>query len=64
MGLYFIEVLGYFSTGIMILSIVIYLAWMVFAYFVLGKRALRREYQRIENIVENLRRLQGQFNQE
>lgn len=64
MGLYFIEILGYFSSAFIALFLVLYLGWMAFAYLYLGRRALRKEYGQIEAILENLRRLHGQLKEE
>ncbi|GAB4040213.1 hypothetical protein [Spirosoma jeollabukense] len=63
-GLYFIEILGYFSLTGRILALVPYVAWMMYAYFVLGKRSLHKENERLESIISNLKMLQDQLNRE
>ncbi|GAB4015343.1 hypothetical protein [Spirosoma koreense] len=63
-GLYFIEILGYFSLTGRIVSLSIYLAWMLFAYFVLGKRTVRKETNRLETLIDSLRVIQQQLTDE
>ena len=60
-GLYFIEILGHFSLTGRIIALSLFTAWMLFAYFVLGKRTLRRENERLETIIANLRTMQQQL---
>lgn len=60
-GLYFIEILGQMSLSSRIISLVVYTCWMLYAYFVLGKRTLRREEGRLNEIIGGLRRYQNQL---
>ena len=60
-ALYFIEILGHFSLTGRIIALSLYTAWMLFAYFVLGKRSLRKEYGRLDAIISNLQALQQQL---
>lgn len=60
-GLYFIEILGYFPLLGRLVALSIYSAWMLFAYFVLGARTLRKEHERLEAIINNLQTLQRQI---
>ena len=50
-ALYFIEVLGPMSLNTRIVSLTLYIAWVFFAWFVLGKRSLRREQDRLDTIM-------------
>jgi len=60
-GMYFIEVLGgrSFFWNAVVLSV--YAAWVLFAYFVLGKRTLAKEETRIKSIIDNLKVLEQQL---
>ena len=60
-SLYFIEILGHFSLLGRITALSLYTAWVLFAYFVLGKRTLRKEDERLEMIIGNLRTIQQQL---
>lgn len=60
-GLYFIEMLGLLSAPVRLVALVLYIGWMLFAWFVLGKRSLRREDERLSGIITNLRRQQTQL---
>ncbi len=60
-GLYFIEMLGLLPTMTRVLVLVLYMAWMLFAWFVLGKRSLRREDARLTGIMNRLREQQTQL---
>ncbi|GAB3891126.1 hypothetical protein [Spirosoma agri] len=60
-ALYFIEILGYFSWLGRVVVLIPYVAWMLYAYFVLGKRNLQKETERLEAIIGNLQTLQRQL---
>jgi hypothetical protein len=60
-GLYFIEILGLMPLLWRLIALGVYLAWMLYAYFVLGKRTLRKEQERLETIINNLRAIQQQL---
>ncbi|AUD02417.1 hypothetical protein [Spirosoma pollinicola] len=60
-GLYFIEILGLMPLAGRLISLGMYLAWMLYAYFILGKRTLRKEQERIEIIIHNLQAIQHQL---
>ncbi len=61
MGIYLIEIF----TGRPILNVTIfiavYAAWMLFAYFYLGKRNMRKEEARLQHIIEELKEIEGQL---
>ncbi|WP_234736757.1 hypothetical protein [Tellurirhabdus bombi] len=58
---YYIEILRYFSTFYQVLIWVVTLAWILFAHFVLGRRTIQKEYRRLEEIIDNLKKLQQQL---
>jgi hypothetical protein len=60
-GLYFIEILGMMPITARIIALSVYAAWMLFAYFVLGKRTLLKEEQRLTEIIDSLRQQQQQL---
>ena len=61
MGIYLIEVF----TGRPIINVTIfiavYIAWMLFAYFYLGKRNMRKEEARLNNIIGELKLIETQL---
>jgi hypothetical protein len=60
-GLYFIEIFtGRPWWGIAVV-IILYSAWMLYAYFVLGKRAMVKEEAKLKAIIDDLRRVTGQL---
>ncbi|WP_242920560.1 hypothetical protein [Pontibacter liquoris] len=61
LGLYFLEVLGNASTQFQLISCTVYTCWMLFAYFFMGKRVIKRENQRIQSIIAELRHLTAQL---
>ncbi|MBX0334459.1 hypothetical protein K3G39_14550 [Pontibacter sp. HSC-14F20] len=61
MGLYLWEVLARASGQFQLVSLSIYLGWMVIAYFYLGKKVLKKEEQRIMDIIEHLKQLEMQL---
>ena len=63
-GLYFIEILGIMPTTGRLVALSIYVAWMLYAYFVLGKRTLRKEQERLETIIHNFQTILQQLESE
>ena len=47
-----------------VIFITIYTAWMLFAYFYLGKRSQRKEENRLRGIMDNLEALKAQWAEE
>lgn len=60
-GLYFIEILGGRPFWMSLIVVVIYLAWMLFSYFVLGRRTLAREEKKIKTIIDDLTQVAQQL---
>lgn len=61
MGLYMLEILKGRPMGYSIFLILIYCAWMLYAYFILGKRVLEKEQKKIHDVMDNLKAIEGQF---
>ncbi len=61
MVIYFIEIFRNWSTQNIILASTVYGGWMLYAYFVLGKRGMRREEKRYKIIITNLREIANQL---
>jgi hypothetical protein len=61
-ALYFIEILGLLPMITRLVVLAAYIAWMLFVWFVLGKRSLRREETRLNGLISNLRGQQAQLN--
>lgn len=61
MGLYFLEVVHGRPIGYIILLIVVYCGWMLYAYFILGKRILEKEEKRLKGIMDELKLIEEQL---
>jgi len=62
MGLYFLEIFSGRPVVNVIIFIAVYLAWMVFAYFYLGKRTIKKETARLHIILDELKTIVNQLN--
>lgn len=61
LGLYFVEVMSPLPTYVIILSLTIYVAWIVFAYFVIGKKQKKKEFERIDNLITKMQTIEKEF---
>lgn len=61
MGLYFVELLQGWSLGYILLLLAVFIAWMLYSYFVLGKRILLKEEMRLKGIIDNLKMIECQL---
>jgi predicted membrane protein len=61
LALYFIEIAFLASVWITVLAIVFTVAWILFCYLVLMKNYIRKEESKLGDMIENLGRLQKQF---
>jgi hypothetical protein len=61
MGVYLIEVFTGRPLVNVSIFIAVYIAWMLFAYFYLGKKNIRKEDLRLNSIVEELKGIEGQL---
>ena len=64
MGFYFIEVLQPMSLTFKIVSLVVYIAWMLFAYFVMGKKQLKKDEDRMNFLIKSIENLQNEYKNE
>ena len=62
MAIYMIEIFRGRPIVNVLIFIAIYMAWMLFAYFYLGRRNLRREDNRLQTIINDLKGIEGQLN--
>ena len=58
---YFIEIAFLASVWITVIGIVFTAAWILFCYFVLMRRYIRKEEAKLEDMIANLERLEKQF---
>ncbi len=61
LGLYMVEVLQDGSLRFKIIAYALTFGWILFAYFYLGKRQLRKTENRINSIISELQNLESQF---
>ncbi|HEY1025889.1 MAG TPA: hypothetical protein VGE26_12035 [Sphingobacteriaceae bacterium] len=61
---FFIEIFFVASLWVTILGISFTVAWFLFCYFILMKSYIRKEEQRLNEMIENLERLQKQFSED
>jgi hypothetical protein len=61
MAIYVIELFKGRPVLNVLIFIAIYAAWMLFAYFYLGKKNLRKEENRLQTIINELKSIEGQL---
>jgi hypothetical protein len=61
MGLYFIEIFAGRNIYYVLVLLAIYFGWMAYAYLILGKKVLKKENNRLQEIMDELKGLEGQF---
>ena len=61
MGMYLIEIFQGRPLINVLIFTGIYLGWMLFAYFYLGKRVIRKEEFKLKTIMDNLKQLEAQL---
>lgn len=64
MGLYFLEVVHGRPIGYVLTLVAFYLGWMLYAYFILGKRILEKEEKRLKGIMDELKGIEEQLKEE
>jgi len=62
-GLYFIEVMAPMSALLKTIVLVAYLAWMLFAFFYLGKKQKAKEEARIQNLIDAVKEMEQNYDQ-
>jgi len=60
---YFIEVMAPMSTLMKVIVLTIYTAWMLIAYFILGKKQRQKEYDKIEAIINSIKKVENEYEQ-
>jgi len=58
---YFIEIAFLASIWVTVIGIFLTAAWIIFCYFILMRRYIRKEEAKLEDMISNLERLQKQF---
>ena len=58
---YFIEIAFLASVWVTVIGIFLTAAWIIFCYFILMRRYIRKEEAKLEDMIDNLERLQKQF---
>lgn len=61
MGIYLFDIFQGRPIVNVLIFLAIYLGWMVFAYFYLGKRVIRKEEFKLKTIMDNLKQLEAQL---
>lgn len=64
MGVYLFEIMYGRPVLNVLLMLSVYFGWILYAYFVLGKKVLRKENQRLQTIIQELKALEDQFEKE
>jgi hypothetical protein len=64
MGVFFIDVLLSFAVWQRVVIVAIYVIWMSASWFVIRKKIIRHEYQRITEIIRNLNMISGQLHED
>jgi hypothetical protein len=64
MAIYMVEIFTGRPIVNVLIFIGVYAAWMLFAYFYLGRKNIRREDNRLQGIIDELRGIVGQLNAE
>ena len=60
---YFIEVMDPMSTLMKVIVLTLYTGWMLFAYFILGKKQKQKEYDKIEAIINSIKKVENEYEQ-
>jgi hypothetical protein len=58
---YFIEVMQPMSTLLKTIVIITYVAWMLVAYFFIGKKQKAREYERTQRIINSIKEMEQKY---
>ncbi|MEW5676433.1 hypothetical protein ABGT15_08975 [Flavobacterium enshiense] len=60
-GFYFIEVMAPMSALLKATVLIAYVAWMLFAFFYLGKKQKAKEYARIQHLIDTLKEIEKNY---
>jgi len=61
LGFYFIEVMQPMSTLMKTLFLIAYVAWMLIAYFYIGKKQKAKEFNRIQSIIDAIKEMERSY---
>lgn len=62
-GFYFIEVMQPMSAMVKAIVLVVYIAWMLIAYFYLGKKQKEKEYAKTKAIIDSIKKIEKEYEQ-
>lgn len=62
MAIYLVEIFTGRPVVNVMIFIAVYIAWMLFAYFYLAKKNIKREDNRLQKIINELKAIEGQLN--
>lgn len=60
-GLYAYEIIQPLSTRTKVISLIFYTAWMLIAYFIIGKRQIRKEHANTESIITAITKIEANY---
>lgn len=60
-GLYSFEIIQPLATKTKVIFLTLYIAWMLIAYFIIGKRQIRKEHGKTENIMNALKEIETNY---
>lgn len=60
-GLYFIEVMTPMSALLKTIVLIVYIVWMLFAFFYLGKKQKAKEYARIQRLIDTIKEMESNY---
>ena len=60
---YFIEVLKPMSTLMKTIVLIVFTGWMLFAYFILGKKEKQKEFEKTQNIINSIKKVETEYEQ-
>ena len=61
MGFYFVETLNPLSVTLKIIFLIVYIAWMLFAYFVMGKKQLKKDEDKMNFLIKSIENLEHEY---
>jgi hypothetical protein len=64
MAIYLLEIFTGRPALTVSIFIAVYIGWMLFAYFYLGKKNIKKENNRLQTIIDELKAIEGQLNKE
>lgn len=61
LGLYFIEVMAPMPTYAVVLSLSVYVIWLLITYFVIGKKQKQKEFNRIDVLIKKMKEIETAY---